>query len=179
MENVILLRYGEIHLKGQNRPYFERVLQSNIEKALEAYKDVRVIKAQGRYFIENVGDDPRIYDTISRIFGIISFSPALRVAKNMEDIQEAAELQLKDAIDAQGGLNGLSFKVESRRSDKTFPLTSMELSRTIGAHLLRKFPGIKVDVHNPMVTIHIEVREWTYMYHRIIPGAGGMPVGTN
>ena len=120
MENVILLRYGEIHLKGQNRPYFERVLQSNIEKALEAYKDVRVIKAQGRYFIENVGDDPRIYDTISRIFGIISFSPALRVAKNMEDIQEAAELQLKDAIDAQGGLNGLSFKVESRRSDKTF-----------------------------------------------------------
>ena len=179
MENVILLRYGEIHLKGQNRPYFERVLQSNIEKALEAYKDVRVIKAQGRYIIENVVDDPRIYVTKSRNFGIISFSPALRVAKKMEDIQEAAELQLKDAIDAQGGLNGLSFKVESRRSDKTFPLTSMELSRTIGAHLMRKFPGIKVDVQNPMVTIYIEVREWTYMYHRIIPGAGGMPVGTN
>ena len=117
MENVILLRYGEIHLKGQNRPYFERVLQSNIEKALEAYKDVRVIKAQGRYFIENVGDDPRIYDTISRIFGIISFSPALRVAKNMEDIQEAAELQL-DAMGAQGSLNGLSFKVESEDHTK-------------------------------------------------------------
>ena len=65
MEKVLLLRYGEIHLKGLNRPYFERVLLSNIEKALEAYGDVKVIKAQGRYYIENLGDDPRIYDAVS------------------------------------------------------------------------------------------------------------------
>ncbi|NLX69783.1 MAG: tRNA 4-thiouridine(8) synthase ThiI [Clostridiales bacterium] len=179
MEKVLLLRYGEIHLKGLNRPYFERVLLSNIEKALEAYGDVKVIKAQGRYYIENLGDDPRIYDAVSRIFGIISFSPALKVEKSMDAIRKAAELQLKEAMEAQGDFNELTFKVESRRSDKSFPLNSMELSRVIGAHLLKNFSGIKVDVHQPMVTINIEIREWAYVYHRIISGAGGMPVGTN
>lgn len=179
MENVVLLRYGEIHLKGQNRPYFERALLDNIKRALEEYEDIKIVKAQGRYFIENIEDDHRIYDKISRIFGIISFSPAVKVEKNMEAIKEAAELQLKEAMADRGSFDELTFKVESRRSDKSFFLNSMELSRRIGAHLLKKFPGIKVDVHEPMVTIYIEVREWAYIYHRLVPGVGGMPVGTN
>ena len=120
MEKVLLLRYGEIHLKGLNRPYFERVLLSNIEKALEAYGDVKVIKAQGRYYIENLGDDPRIYDAVSRIFGIISFSPALKVEKSMDAIRKAAELQLKEAMEAQGDFNELTFKVESKDRIKAF-----------------------------------------------------------
>jgi len=181
LEKVILLRYGEIHLKGLNRPYFERVLFNNIVKALEEYNGVDVVKAQGRYYVENIGDDPGIFNSIAKIFGVISFSPAVKVEKDMEAIQRAAEGQVKEAITGYVGKEQMSFtfKVESRRSDKSFPLNSMELSREIGAHLLRRFPGLKVDVHQPMVTIYIEVREWAYVYHQIISGAGGMPVGTN
>jgi thiamine biosynthesis protein ThiI len=178
LEKVILIRYGEIHLKGQNRPYFERMLLDNIKKALKGYEGLKVIRAQGRYYIENMGDNPQILNRMSKVFGVTSFSPALKVKKDMDSIRRAAEIVLKEAM-LEEGTDELTFKVESRRSDKRFPLNSMELSRGMGAHLLQKYPETKVDVHNPRVRVYIEVREWAYVYHRIIPGAGGMPVGSN
>lgn len=181
MEKVALLRYGEIHLKGLNRPYFERVLYNNIVNALKPYGDITVRKAEGRYYVENMGDDPRIFDSIAKVFGIISFSPALKVEKDMGAIQKAAEVVLREAMEASDASRreAFTFKVESRRSDKSFYLNSMELSRKVGAYLLKNVPNLKVDVHNPMVTVNVEVRESAYVYCRIIPCAGGMPVGTN
>jgi thiamine biosynthesis protein ThiI len=181
LERVALLRYGEIHLKGLNRPYFERALYNNIVKALEPYEGITVRKAEGRYYVENIGDDPRVFDSIAKVFGIISFSPALKVEKDVAAIQKAAEVLLREAMEAQAATQKetFTFKVESRRSDKSFYLNSMELSRKVGGYLLRRIPNLKVDVHNPMMTVNVEVREWAYVYCQIIPGAGGMPVGTN
>lgn len=181
MERVALLRYGEIHLKGLNRPYFERALYNNLIKALKPYEGVTVRKAEGRYYVENIGDDPRVFDSIAKVFGIISFSPALKVEKDINAIQKAAAALVRETMEAEAPSQGetFTFKVESRRSDKSFYLNSMELSRRIGGYLLRNIPNLKVDVHNPRITVNIEVREHAYVYCRIIPGAGGMPVGTN
>ena len=181
MERVALLRYGEIHLKGLNRPYFERALYNNIVNALKPYEGVTVRKAEGRYYVENIGDDPRIFDSVAKIFGIISFSPALKVEKDVAAIQKAAEVLVREVMEAKSSSPGekITFKVESRRSDKSFPLNSMELSPKVGAYLLRSIPNLKVDVHHPMITVNVEVREQAYVYCQVIPAAGGMPVGTN
>lgn len=181
MERVALLRYGEIHLKGLNRPYFERALYNNIVNALKPYEGVTVKKAEGRYYVENIGDDPRIFDSVAKIFGIISFSPALKVEKDVAAIQKAAEVLVREVMEAKSSSPGekITFKVESRRSDKSFPLNSMELSPKVGAYLLRSIPNLKVDVHHPMITVNVEVREQAYVYCQVIPAAGGMPVGTN
>jgi len=181
LERVALLRYGEIHLKGLNRPYFERALYNNIVNALKPYEGVTVRKAEGRYYVENIGDDPRIFDSVAKIFGIISFSPALKVEKDVAAIQKAAEVLVREVMEAKSSSPGekITFKVESRRSDKSFPLNSMELSPKVGAYLLRSIPNLKVDVHHPMITVNVEVREQAYVYCQVIPAAGGMPVGTN
>jgi len=181
LERVALLRYGEIHLKGLNRPYFERALYNNIVNALKPYEGVTVKKAEGRYYVENIGDDPRIFDSVAKIFGIISFSPALKVEKDVAAIQKAAEVLVREVMEAKSSSPGekITFKVESRRSDKSFPLNSMELSPKVGAYLLRSIPNLKVDVHHPMITVNVEVREQAYVYCQVIPAAGGMPVGTN
>ena len=175
------MRYGEIHLKGLNRPYFERALYNNIVNALKPYEGVTVKKAEGRYYVENIGDDPRIFDSVAKIFGIISFSPALKVEKDVAAIQKAAEVLVREVMEAKSSSPGekITFKVESRRSDKSFPLNSMELSPKVGAYLLRSIPNLKVDVHHPMITVNVEVREQAYVYCQVIPAAGGMPVGTN
>jgi len=181
LERVALLRYGEIHLKGLNRPYFERALYNNIVNALKPYEGVTVKKAEGRYYVENIGDDPRIFDSVAKIFGVISFSPALKVEKDVAAIQKAAEVLVREVMEAKSSSPGekITFKVESRRSDKSFPLNSMELSPKVGAYLLRSIPNLKVDVHHPMITVNVEVREQAYVYCQVIPAAGGMPVGTN
>ncbi len=178
MERVMLIRYGEIHLKGRNRPFFERTLLDNIRKALVDFEGVKVIKAQGRFFVENYSNERLIIDALTKVFGIVSISPAVKIEKDLERIYETAEVLMKDILTEENKDN-ITFKVESRRSDKKFPLNSMELSQQAGARLLSRFPQLKVDVHNPEVTVNIEIREYAYLYNRIIPGSGGMPVGTN
>lgn len=179
MEKVVLIRYGEIHLKGHNRPFFERMLFKNIEKAVENIPNVQVIKAQGRYYIENFDDEARVLDALTRVFGIVSISSAYKVDKDFETIVKMSEEVMGGIIAKQQNKDNLTFKVESRRSDKRYPMDSMSISREVGSRLLTKYPELTVDVHHPKITLNVEVREFAYIYHESIPSAGGMPVGTN
>lgn len=178
MERLILIRYGEIYLKGQNRPFFEKMLVNNIKKAIEPLNDAKVFKAQGRIYIENIQVERGILDRLSRVFGAIGINPAWKTDKTLDSIKAMVKAVMEDALEKYGK-NDLTFKMESRRADKTFPINSMDLSRDMGAFILKNFPGLKVDVHNPDIKINLEVREYAYAYHENIIGAGGMPVGTN
>jgi len=178
MEKVILIRYGEIHLKGLNRPYFEKKLKENIKKALRNMPDIKVIRSQGRFYVENYTNETEVIQALTRVFGIVSISPAYKIEKDFETVAEYSRIIMQDIL---AGLSKktLTFKVESRRADKSYPMNSMEISRQLGGRLLREFPQLKVDVHTPDVTLNVEIREYCYLYHQIVPCAGGMPVGTN
>jgi len=178
LERLILVRYGEIYLKGQNRPFFEKMLINNIKKTLEPFGKPKVYKAQGRIYIENLKVEGAILDRLSKVFGAIGINPAWKTDKDLDSIKAMIKTVMKDALEKATKEN-LTFKVESRRADKTFPMNSMDLSREMGGFILRNFPGLKVDVHNPDIKINLEIREYAYAYHENIPGAGGMPVGTN
>lgn len=173
MEKVIIIRYSELHLKGKNRGYFERVLITNIEKSLKGLKH-ELKRQSGRYLVENFDgfDVDEIISRLKKVFGIHSFSVALKVNSDMNAIYKAAEEVCLD--------NG-SFKVETHRADKAFPLNSLQISAEIGGRLLNKFKNLSVDVHNPQFVINIDVREngTTLVFNEFFKGAGGMPVGSS
>lgn len=173
MEKVVIIRYSEIHLKGKNRGYFERIFSQNIEKSLKGVKH-ETHRLSGRYLIEGFDEweTEVILDRLKRVFGIHSYSVALKTASDMQHIFAAA----KEVCSACG-----SFKVVSHRADKSFPLNSMQISAEIGGRLLSENKNISVDVHNPQFTINIDVREngTTLVFNEFFKGAGGMPVGTS
>lgn len=180
MERIILIRYGEIHLKGQNRPFFEKALHKNIKNSLRSFPDVKVIRAQGRYYVENYEDEASIIDALTRVFGIVSISPAYKLGKDFDLLGAAVEQMTAAYLAQRPGDTIVSFKVESRRADKTYPLNSMDISKKLGSRLLSAYPDrLKVDVHDPDLRVNVEIREHAYIYHQVIKGAGGMPVGTN
>ena len=178
MEKVILLRYGEIYLKGRNRPFFEKVLLQNIKKALQGFPDITVIRAQGRFYVENYTEEAAVIQALTRVFGLVSISPACKFGKNFEEIVEVSKGMVEDLLTDQQK-EKVTFKVESRRSDKLFPMDSMEVNKELGGRLLDAFPTLAVDVHQPDFTVYVEVREFCYIYSKMIPCAGGMPVGAN
>lgn len=173
MENVIIVRYSEIHLKGNNRGYFERLLCVNMERALKGIKH-EIRRQSGRYLIENFdgGDVDLITDKLKKVFGIHSFSVAVKVQSDMDKIFAAAQ----KVSFCEG-----SFKVVTHRADKTFPLNSMEISAEIGGRLLSYNKNLSVDVHNPQFVINIDVREngTSLVFNEFLKGAGGMPVGSS
>lgn len=180
MERVILIRYGEIHLKGQNRPFFEKALHKNIKNSLRSFPDVKVIRAQGRYYVENYEDEASIIDALTRVFGIVSISPAYKLGKDFAVLGAAVEQMTATYLAQRPADTIVSFKLESRRADKTYPLNSMDISKKLGSRLLSAYPDrLKVDVHDPDLRVNVEIREHAYIYHQVIKGAGGMPVGTN
>lgn len=172
MEKVIIVRYSEIHLKGKNRGYFERVFGINMEKSLKGIKH-EIRRRSGRYFVECFDEDQTeiILEKLHKVFGIHSMSVALKVPTQMGEIFEAA----KEVCSESG-----SFKVDTHRADKSFRLNSMEISAEIGGRLLSVNKNLKVDVHNPQFIINIDVREdgTTLVFNKFFKGAGGMPVGT-
>lgn len=178
MERLILIRYGEIYLKGQNRPFFERMLVNNIKKAVAPFGDAKVFKAQGRIYVENIQVERAVLNPLSRVFGAIGINPAWKTDKDLDSIRTMVKAMMEDALE-KNPRDGLTFKVESRRADKTFPMNSMDLNREMGAFILQNYPDLRVDVHNPDIRVNLEIREHAYGYHENIPGAGGMPVGTN
>lgn len=173
MEKVIIIRYAEIHLKGKNRGWFERVFAVNIEKSLKGLKH-EIRRHSGRYLIENFdeADTEIILDRLKKVFGIHSYSVALKVKTDMDEIFEAAQ-----AVSSKRG----TFKVETHRADKSFPLNSMQISAETGGRLLDKNSELKVDVHNPDFIINIDLREngTCLVFNEFYKGAGGMPVGTS
>lgn len=174
MEKIIMVRYGEIHLKGLNRPYFESLLKKQMIRALNKY-DCKIVKGDGRYFIYGINDIENAMQKLTKIFGIHSVSPVVCVEKDIELIFLTAKETLTEAMSFQ---NIKTFKVESKRGDKRFELNSMEISREAGAYLLNNLPELKVDVKNPDIRVHIEIRDKAYIYTRLIKGQGGMPTGS-
>ena len=174
MYNVVLIRYGEIVLKGNNRSKFEKKLVDNVKYALRE-EDVKITFSQARLYVEpnNEMDLDRIVNKLKKVFGIVSLSLAVKIESDWEKIKETSVKLMEEEN------MGKTFKVEARRGDKSFPLQSMEIAKEIGGYILSKVKGLKVDVNNPDTLLSIEVRENTYIYLNKIPTLGGMPVGTN
>jgi len=178
MENVIVIRYGEIMLKGKNKRFFEDKLVSQVRHALSDLGKLRVYKAHSRIYIDVEGYNVNeITDRTKRVFGIVSLSVAKRFEVDMDKIKEVALQELKDRMAENSNIK--TFKVESKRGDKRFPMQSLEISREIGAHLLQNVDDISVDVHNPDVSISVEVRDRAFVFSNKIKGFGGLPLGTN
>lgn len=177
MKEVILIKNGELALKGLNRSTFEDILVKNIRRRLKSAGDFDYIKSQSTIIIEPKDDNcdfEAAQEAVSRIFGIAGFSRAAAVEKDFDKVIEISGDYLEGALK-----NAKTFKVEAKRSDKKFHLTSPEISREMGGHLLSVYPHLKVDVHNPEVTVMVEVRDkYIFLHGTQIKGAGGMPVGT-
>ena len=174
-----LIKYGEIGIKGKNRHIFEDALVRQIRFALkDADGEFFVHKTRGRVFVECEGDYDyeETVECMSRVFGIVGICPVVRLEDN------GFEQLKKDVVaymDEMYPDKNFTFKVEARRSKKSYPLTSMEINCDLGEVILETWAETKVDVHNPEVVLNVEVREEIYLYSEIIPGPGGMPVGTN
>ena len=179
MKNIYLVKYGEIAIKGKNRYLFEDALLSNIKNSIKRLGKFHIKKEQGRILIEpeNDIDSDEVIDKLKKVFGIVAVCPGIKNEEiSMDSIKEMALSHMKSICQN----NKYTFKVETRRSDKSFPLNSMEISRDIGAYLLKNMDGqLLVDVHNPQIRLNIELRNSVYVYSKVIPGPGGMPVGTN
>lgn len=177
MKEVILIKNGELALKGLNRSTFEDILVKNIRRRLKSAGDFDYIKSQSTIIIEPKDENcdfEAAQEAVSRIFGIAGFSRAAAVEKDFDKVIEISGAYLEGTLK-----NAKTFKVEAKRSDKKFPLTSPEISREMGGHLLSVYPHLKVDVHNPEVTVMVEVRDkYIFLHGTQIKGAGGMPVGT-
>ena len=178
MERIILLKLGEIALKGLNRRSFEEKLMSNIRRRISAFGNFNLRSAQSTIYIRcTAGEEDaidRAFEACKDIFGIVSLSLAAECEKNYDSIRETALAFLGDSLSfAQ------SFKVDAKRSDKRFPMNSPEIMRTLGGDILSKYPHLEVDVHNPEMTVTVEVRDFAaYVHGEKVPGAGGMPVGS-
>ena len=177
MEHAILVKYAEIHLKGLNRPFFERQLVSQIKRALQPMP-VRVEREQGRIYVHDVdaGEIARAVDKLSIVFGIHSICPAQCVEKDWQKIRDTAV----DMVGETKREKQLSFKVFARRADKKFPMTSEQICRELGHELLQECPWLRVDVHKPELPVYVEVRQDSaFVYTQEVQGKGGMPVGCN
>ena len=181
MDRVILARIGEIALKGLNRCTFEQRLARNMKAALSNCGPCKVRWSQSRYFVEPESEDfqfDKAMEMLSGVFGLVSISPAYVTTSEYENISSLAKEVAAKAM--QTGKEKYTFKIETKRGLKTFPMKSPEISAEIGGDLLEAFGGkLKVDVNNPDFILYIEVRENTYIYTEIIEAPGGMPTGSN
>lgn len=177
MKEIILLKLGEIVLKGLNRKNFEDKLLRTVRRRLSKIGEFQVRAAQSTIYVEPVHEDADMdeaADCVSKIFGVAAYARACVTEKDMEQIKTAAKDYLSDILE-----DSRSFKVESKRSDKKFPYTSPEISAELGGFLLEEFPHLTVDVHNPDVVVTVEIRDFgAYVRAGLERGAGGIPVGT-
>lgn len=176
--DLILLKYGEIALKGLNRPVFEHKLIDNIASAVSKIGKFSIRNSQSTIYLEPLEDGIDMFETIDRlqrIFGIVNICPVMRCEKDMDSIFKTAVECLSDL-----DLSGKTFKVEAKREDKTFPLNSPQISREVGGAILKAYGdgGLKVDVHDPDILVQVEIRKEAYVFAEKFSGAGGMPVGT-
>ncbi|HPD90169.1 MAG: tRNA uracil 4-sulfurtransferase ThiI [Anaerovoracaceae bacterium] len=180
--NTIIIRSGEIALKGLNKPYFERILVEKIKQHTKMFLSkgpIEIKRNQGLIFLKaskEIPLDELVYE-ISKVFGIASVSHAIEMERDMEVIGDAAVTYMKQLIKEKGIK---TFKVEAKRSDKTYPVTSPEIARIIGAKILVGCKVLKVDVHHPDCLLYVDVRgDHAYIYEEKIAAQGGLPLGTN
>ena len=178
MKEVLLCKYGEIVLKGANRAYFEDMLCKELRKRAKKCGEFEISRAQSTVYVEPLdefSDMDAMLDEAKKVFGIVSIARAYVCEKSLEGISEVAREHIAPEIRGYR-----TFKVEAKRSDKRFPLDSMDLSREIGGVILSTLPRMRVNVQNPDVVVKVEVREeHAYIHAGQFKGAGGMPVGTN
>lgn len=172
----ILIRYGEISTKGRNRKQFVEKLRSSIKTALSEYPAIKIQADRDRMFIKLNGENSEgMIAILKKIFGIQSFSPVIKVEKDLQKMKDAA----LDLVQ-QRFREGQTFKITGKRADKSFVLHTDEINREFGGHLLKNIPGLSVNVRNPDINLQIEVREEAvYLSCETIPGAGGLPVGSS
>ncbi len=178
MKEIILLKDGEIVLKGLNRRSFEDVLKKNIKNSLADLGKFEISSAQSTIYVKPMSEEIDLDEAcgrISRVFGIVSYSRAAMCdEKTLDSVLATAPVYLEGELRA-----AKTFKVEAKRSDKKFPYKSPEICREAGGAILSKFPHLKVDVHNPDITVNVEIRDFgAYIHGDPQKGAGGIPVGT-
>ena len=177
MNDIILLKIGEIILKGLNRRRFEQKLLGNIRWRLSRLGKFRVYLMQSTIYVEGEdgADMDAAFEELRKVFGVVAISRAAACEKDKDAIARLAIECMREEM-----RRAKSFKVESKRSDKSFPLTSVQLSQYVGGELSEAYPEVAVDVHDPELTVHIEVRDLAaYVHKSPVPGVGGMPVGSN
>ncbi|MBS5433677.1 MAG: tRNA 4-thiouridine(8) synthase ThiI [Firmicutes bacterium] len=178
MNDIILVKLGEIVLKGLNRRTFEQKLINNIRRRLAPIGAFKVYCLQSTIYVEageDSADMDAAFEALKQVFGIVKLSRAAACEKNKTAIVKLAKEYLREDME-----RAKSFKVESKRSDKSFPMSSIELSQYVGGELAEAYPDTAVDVHSPELTVHIEVRDLAaYVHAAPVQGAGGMPVGAN
>ncbi len=178
MNEIILLKLGEMVLKGLNRRSFEDKLQANIHRRLWPYGQFKVYTRQSTTYVEPKNDDCDVegaFEALKKVFGIVGLSLARPCEKDKDAIVAACRQFLDDKLSA-----ARTFKVESKRADKSFPMNSIQLSQYVGGELDELYPHLKVDVHHPELTVYVEIRDFAaYVHADPEPGAGGLPVGIN
>lgn len=178
-QNILIVRCGEVALKGMNKPYFERMLVDRIRRNLKAFKGVDIKRQEGLIFVraEKDLDIDAIIKETAKVFGVASISKAVEAEPNLDAIGEAAVEYMINLIETRGVE---TFKVEAKRADKNFPIKSPEIGRIIGAKVLVGCKVLKVNVHEPDVLLHVDVRhDKAYIYEGKVNGFGGLPLGTN
>ena len=178
-KNILIVRTGEVALKGGNKPFFERMLVERVRANLKAYPDIEVKRSEGLIYVRANKDQDidGIIKQATKVFGVASVSKAVEALPNLDDIGVEAVKYMKELIERDGIK---TFKVEAKRADKSFPIKSPEIGRIIGAKVLIGCKVLKVDVHNPEVSLHVDVRhDVAYIYDGKVNGLGGLPLGTN
>ena len=176
MNEIFLMKLGEVVLKGANKRQFENKLRQNIRRRMKPYGNFDVYIMQSTVYVEPLDEQADVegaWEACSSIFGVVSLCRCRPCEKNLDAIYAAVEEYLGDDLDC-----AKSFKVESKRSDKAFPMTSIAISQEIGGRLAEAHPSVEVDVHNPEYTVYVEVRDLSaYVHGPAQPGAGGLPTG--
>lgn len=179
MYKAFLIKYAEIGIKGKNRFIFENALRDQVKFALRWVEGTfHVSKEQGRIFVEAMSDydfDETV-EALKKVFGVTGICPVVVIEDNDWEVLSKA---VGDYVDVAYPGKNFTFKVAAKRGDKRYPKTSPEICMDMGEYLLHRFEELKVDVHNPEVMIHVEIRNKAYVFSKIIPGPGGMPIGTN
>lgn len=179
MFHAFLVKYGEIGVKGKNRYVFEDALIARIKHVLYPVEGTfQVTKDQGRVYVEAVGafDYEETVAALQRVFGVVGICPVVKIPnQDIEGLQKEVLSYMHQMYENATK----SFKVHTRRVNKRYALNSMEVSAAIGEKILQEFPGLRVDVHEPELILHIELRNYICIYSEIMPGPGGMPLGTN
>ena len=178
MKEILLCKYGEIVLKGANRRYFEDALCKTLRFRSKHYGNFNITRSQSTLVIEPMDDEADIdgmFESTSKVFGIVGISRCAVCEKNMASIEETVRAYIPQFLAGKK-----TFKVIAKRSDKRFALDSMQISAEVGGYVLSCVPGIRVDVHDPEIVVHVEIREFAaYVHAGQFKGAGGLPVGTN
>lgn len=179
MNKAFLLKYGEIAIKGKNRYIFENVLIERIRASIKPLGEFDVKKEQGRLFVKCLSEDidtDQVIIRLKKVFGLVGICPVTVLdTDDFEEIKKVAVEHLKEFFPTEE----VTFKVVARRSDKKYFMNSMEIVREVGAYVLDNMSNVKVDVHKPDVNLWVEIRNKVYIYSKIIPCLGGMPVGSN